>query len=354
VSKRLLFVGGLVVAVATAGAQPYRGGENYYFYEPDTATGNGYGIVTDYHLIYDGTAVSQIINTELSQMVTNGQRTLAIDLFFAQGTGATCPTTGSPHQGGVVESASGSIPANCMSALNSIIYSAYSLGFQRVRIRFFPANNNNPFNWTSWQNVLAAQNWSFIHSVVSQVAYGVDKYDLGNEEIYQSPPASPYLSTYTNWIWKQWYSTYGLSSYPGNDTTGFSVPCDDACVAKLETLDNIYNVGNGVIAYPPVLDLHLYGSQCPGQTTTMTVGQQYTAAIDYLAPKGRASGGFVLGEACYDSQSKGVPGVPIPAQDLYNARNATGTIILYITQWVAPFGTTDYLYSNWSQSPYDF
>jgi hypothetical protein len=201
---------------------------------------------------------------------------------------------------------------------------------------------NDPFQFTAWQgdgNVYTAQNWTFIESVVNGMAYGVDKYDLGNEEIYNSPPADSFLATYTNWIWTQWYNTYGLTSYPGNNTVGFSVPCDDFCVDKLGLLDATYDV-NGVIRYPPALDLHIYGSDCPGQTTSMTAAQQYTAAINYLAPNGHTANGFILGEACYNSAG--------PPEGLRNAATATGTNIWYITQWVAPFGTTEYLYGAWS------
>jgi hypothetical protein len=380
---RILYLLTLAAAAAAlsgvADAQSVdRGGQNYIFYQNGSSGGNSYTILNDYFV---GTT-SQTIDSQLQTMYSNGQRTLAIGIFFQDNdlpghgewpnsSNATCLSSGSPGGGGTVDSSSGSIPSNCLSALNDIIYAAYYYGFQRVRIRFFPAFTNNPFYWDTghWQatggscgpnctlpvaeNVLAAHNWSFIESVVNGVAYGVDKYDLGNEEVFQSPPAGNGLSFYTNWLWNQWYNTYWV--HGNQNTTGFSVPCDgsnnDCAGNKLPTLNTIYNV-NGTEVYPGVLDLHIYGSNCPGQSTTATAGQSFIQAFDYLEGGGHTSGGFVLGEACYDggdSSNFSAENGPT-ATDLNNALQSTHATIWYINPWVAYEGNLANLgfqYAGW-------
>jgi hypothetical protein len=348
--RNLLLLVMLLSAVTTFAQGPVRGGSNYYFYQGCGANcGNGYGILTDFYLTLNGSPVNQIIYNELSQMTagSGGQRSISILIFFRDAgssppVNGNCPNPSSgqsaspPGSAGVIDSSTGAISPNCLYALNSIIYAAYYYGFQKVRVRFMPQGPSDPFSWSTYDAMHATQNWNFIQSVVNGIQYGVDKYDLGNEEIYNG--FQP-LATYTNWLWTQWVNTYGLSAYPGYNTVGFSIPCDDFCANKLASMSTVYNVA-GTLRLPPVLDLHIYGSQCPGQTTSKTAYQQYGDAYNYLASQGWGGIGWIIGETCFNDSNT--------ASMFQQAMSIHANQIYFIQQWFADLNTLPTQYNNWA------
>ena len=156
----------LFSAIASAGAVD-RGGSDYDLYGPSGA--NGYGVISDYFLTYNGTPVKTTVHNQLSMMATNGQRRVILPIFFEDGApgNSSCSSPGTPGQTTTLNSASGAIPAGCLTALIDIIKDAKSLGFV-VGLGFYPQLTNDPYQWAhanSYDSVHAVQNWNFISSV---------------------------------------------------------------------------------------------------------------------------------------------------------------------------------------------
>jgi len=162
---------GIVMAAGLAFSYAQQnGGSDYYFWDPN----HGYtGVLTEYNLCLGTTprggclAASEHILENITQMAANGQQILFLPIFFADnglGPNANCPSgLGAPNQGVIVNSTNGVWPSACLSALESIISWANAKGM-RVGIAFYPANNNFPGNWSTYDSFHANQNWQFIYN----------------------------------------------------------------------------------------------------------------------------------------------------------------------------------------------
>jgi hypothetical protein len=323
----IVFLATLSQAVGLA-QYPARGGSNYYFYEAvPYGHGNGYNVITEYYL----PGVASKVSSQIADMAGEGQRIVSLPLFFKDGqdtVNGNCPTSGTAGKGGVMDSSTGEIQPACLSALISIIRTCYTYGLA-VRLRFFPAGDNNPTSWELYDPVHAAQNWSFIQSVHNAMtAHGLslDKYDLGNEEIGGGNKSA---LAYAAFLWREYTALYGSS-----DTVGFSVVCDANCTANLAQLPNVYGPLSN---FPPVFDLHIYG-QC-GNSTLPTAQSEYVSAVSYTQPRGWTQG-WIVGETCYDDGET--------AEALVEAHNQTPQqVLFYIQQW-------PYYFKRAIGIPYDY
>jgi hypothetical protein len=318
---------------------PVAGGSNYVSYaaEPPSDGGPGYSPITDFYLQYNGQAVSSIVDSQLATMAANGQQRISLPLIFIDGGSANgqCPYSGTPGPGygALIDSSSGAIPPNCLSALISIIQDAYSHGLG-VRLRFFPQGPNNPQKWTTgvdWTH--AIQNLNFIYSVHDAMTSNglyLDKYDLSNEMMVAN---FPYITQYTSWLWGQYTLKYGNS-----DTVGFSASCDNNCVANLSMMPQVYGT-----TFPPVFELHIYGNCLdPNQ---LNAHDAYLNGWNYLQQHGETQG-WIIGETCYNDLNT--------SEQLYAAHETAGNVVFFLQQWpdVNPNDTQTYyapplLYSNY-------
>jgi hypothetical protein len=318
-----------ILSQASGVAQhPARGGSNYYFYEAvPYGHGNGYGVITDYYL----PGVASKVTSQIADMAGHGQRIASLPLFFEDHGGSkngSCRSLGTPGKGGIMDSSTGEIPSACLSALVSIIRTCYTYGLA-VRLRFFPAGENNPASWTIYDYGHAAQNWSFIQSVHNAMtAHGLylDKYDLGNEAIVRG---NKLALGYAAFLWREYAALYGTT-----DAVGFSLICDANCSASFAEFPKVYGPASH---FPPVFDLHIYG-QC-GDSTLPSARNEYIDAVNYTKRRGWTQG-WIVGETCYNDGET--------AAALLEAHQETPEqVLFYIQQW-------PYYFNRAISIPYDY
>ena len=149
------------------------GGSNYPMYSVGTyldyptdsdwsAPLNLRPVIGTYHLAPD------TVKKQLAEMYANGQRKIAIDLWYLDFSLYGNPSDG-PLNGHIVNSKLGKLMPQHESNLKSLLQDIEAAGFDFVMFRFFTQGESAPIEWTTWDQSRYNNNWSFVKSTIQTV-----------------------------------------------------------------------------------------------------------------------------------------------------------------------------------------
>lgn len=269
------------------------GGSDYGWYHLDPpCSREPYGVVYNYD------TATAIINSQLQQMFTNGQRRLRIPIYFARGI----------DSGTIMDSTGGNLAPRFQANLANLLAAIKATGFVEVEVSFHPQSNNNPIGWTNFSDDYFQENWALIQNLRPIIAAAGISYhlDLLNEGI--PPPGYAALLQYDQMLWNDYVTTFGSS-----DTLGFSIIADSAHVAQVSTVYGASAYGNQ--GSPQLFDVHIYDE----------TGSSFATAFSGLSSQGYQGVPWIIGEAFYNDAAE--------AAALRQEINSTGQTVLYLTQW---------------------
>ena len=281
---------GISTRPATAVAEA-RGGSNYAWSGMESCSRSKFSVVA----FYD--KQKKFIDEQLSEMYRNGQRRLAVDIFFMQdGVGEIADSTG------------GDLDRQYKDNLAAYLRAVRNARFEEVLIKFLPQGPNNIFyqnhEWPEWREILYHEHFGVIDSVRRIVAASGLRYrlDLYSEAIPTRTQGM--FLRFTTRLWTDYTAAFGKS-----DTVGFAIipniPQD-----QFASLPAVY--GNNM---PEVLDLHIYGNAY----------SDFMNAYKRLAQLGYGNVPWIIGEAYYNDEQE--------ADELVRAIRVTGQRVLYLLQW---------------------
>jgi hypothetical protein len=200
------------------------GGSNYPMYSVGTylqyptdsdwyAPLNLRPVIGTYHLAPD------TVRKQLATMYANGQRKIALDLWYLDFSLYGNPSD-NPLNGHIVNSKLGKLMPQQESNLKSVLEDIRNAGFNFIILRFDTQGDSAPIGWASWDQSKYNTNWSFIRNTIQTVQQQITGksirviYDLegelGGEAIGQAV-------RYSTQLWKDYVQEFG----PHN-TIGFS------------------------------------------------------------------------------------------------------------------------------------
>ena len=224
------------------------GGSNYVVYDLgkfDPVTGANWDnslktVIGSYHLN------PTLIESQLRNMYQNGQRKIALMLWFAP-----IKTDTDKH---LVNSTHGTLPAQQQSNVRLLVGLIKKIGFTEIDFRFGQQWYSNPGMWSNWDEARYQENWNFIvktRQIVETALSGntVKRfYDLGVELGGISNGQS---QAYTKRLWSDYCYMYGH-----NDTYGFSIAYHPG---RLQSLIKMFDsTGSG---RPDVYAVDVYGNE---------------------------------------------------------------------------------------------
>ncbi len=269
------------------------GGSDYGWYHLDPpCSREPYGVVYNYD------TATAIINSQLQQMFTNGQRRLRIPIYFARGI----------DSGTIMDSTGGNLAPRFQANLANLLAAIKATGFVEVEVSFHPQSNNNPIGWTNFSDDYFQENWALIQNLRPIIAAAGISYhlDLMNEAI--PPPGYAPLLQYAQMLWNNYVAMFGSS-----DTLGFSIIADAAHVAQVSMVYGPSAYGNQ--GSPQLFDVHIYDE----------TGSSFATAFSGLSSQGYQGVPWIIGEAFYNDAAE--------AAALRQEINSTGQTVLYLTQW---------------------
>jgi hypothetical protein len=269
------------------------GGSNYSWYAISGCDREPYGIIFNYHV----PNVRSQVQSQLAQMHASGQHRLRINIFHGRGLST----------GTVMDSTGGNLSATHRTNLATFLADIKNAAFGEIEVAFHPIGLNEPLTWSQWKEDLYQENWNLIFNLrpIISAAGILYRIDLMNEGTPTS--SQDMLRQYVKRLWGDYNFVFGK-----NDTVGFSIIGDS--IDRISQIPVIY--GNNK---PYLFDLHFYGN------AQQTEQQQFIAAHNKMKALGLASEGWIIGEAFYNDS--------VAANGIYNAMNATGRTVFYLTQW---------------------
>jgi hypothetical protein len=201
-----------------------RGGSNYGFYSMgsylDSPTQDNWykylnlrPVIGSYHLAPD------TVRNQLAVMFANGQRRLALDLWYSDG----MPEAGFQDSGFCsheVNSRYGVLFAQQQANLKALLHDIDHQGFEVIVFRFATEGDSDPLHWSTWQEDKYNSNWSFISSTIYLIQNEIASlqvkviYDLGLE--LGGADIGMSLS-YSKRLWSDYIKIFG-----SHNTMGFS------------------------------------------------------------------------------------------------------------------------------------
>jgi len=214
-----------------------RGGSNYPMYsvgqylsspteETWYAPGNMRPVIGTFHLAPD------IVRQQLHTMYTNGQRRIALSLWFADFSSHKTIRNGEVY-GHMVNSQYGRLLPRHEANLKSVLQLIQQIGYEEVVFRFGSQGNSAPWGWRQWEEDHYQKNLSFIISTRAivedvlghtpvKVTYDLDG-ELGGRQKGQS-------RRYLVRLWRDYTARFGATR-----TFGFSVAAAPGRFAQLIT-----------------------------------------------------------------------------------------------------------------------
>lgn len=201
-----------------------RGGSNYGFYSVGTYLDhptqdywdlylNMRPVIGTYHLAPD------TVRNQLAVMYANGQRRLALDLWFSNSM-PLADFQDSSFCTHVVNSRYGKLFPQQQDNLKALLHDIDHQGFQVIVLRFEQQGVSDPLSWTAWDEQAYITNWSFISNTINLIQNEIAGlhvkviYDLGGElgglDIGMS-------RLYAKQLWSDYVKTYG-----SHNTMGYS------------------------------------------------------------------------------------------------------------------------------------
>jgi hypothetical protein len=286
----LVLPNGISVNAAATVAEA-RGGSNYAWSDMDGCSRSKFGVVA----FYDKQKAR--VDKQLSQMYRNGQRRLAVDIFFMHGGASE-----------VADSTGGNLDQRYTDNLAAYLRAVKNAGFEEILIKFLPQGPNNVFyqnhEWPEWREDLYNEHFSVIKNLrpivmASRLRYRLDLYSEAIPTRMQ-----PMFLRFTQRLWADYTAEFGKS-----DTVGFAI-IPNIRQDRFATIPAVY--GNNV---PEVLDLHFYRDAY----------SIFINAHNRLVQIGYGNLPWIIGEAYYDDGGE--------ADELVRAIRDTGQPVVYLLQW---------------------
>jgi hypothetical protein len=292
----------LPVSVVTA-----LGGSNYNWYRVTFAGSEcswvPYGIIKNYHsLTPEATStVRAVVQSQLAQMFSSGQRRLRIGLYFSR----------DPFENdGTTVMIQGSLPAQIKANLANYLADIRSAGFSEIIIGLFPLGTSYNFReWSVYNSTYVNEYSAIIDDVKSiSTASGLQNYiDLANESMPFSSSNGPWTQA-AQTIWNSYVAKYGASG-----SVGFSVSFGSGI--NVNRISTIYGG-----SLPSAIDIHLYDTSGSGRE-----GQMLAEADQALDSQGYSSLPLIIGETYYND--------PLTSASIRSAIPSTGRTVKYLLQW---------------------
>lgn len=265
-------------------------------------------VVGTYHL--DSASVSQ----QLATMYANGQRRIALVLWFTHPNGeerlASWPERSYGHML-IVEN--GRLDVRHEANLRAVLTRIRALRFEEVVVRWAPQAHSDPARWSAWDEDMYANSWGLISStavIVEEVLGGAVRtvHDLGLEMGgIDGGQRRPYRVR----LWRDWVERFGAHA-----SVGFSYA---VAPGRLTREMSVYDE---VGARPRRFAFDLYGD----------VYGQLAALREELAAAGEGARPIVIQEAYYDDA--------MTASAIRRAREGLKMNIRTIFQWPLARGAT--------------
>lgn len=345
---RIALLGLSCALLANAGydnwAAPIRGGSNFIY----TQYSGGVGVFDSYVVsnYNSNNPAFSVINTDLSEMISNGQRTIRIPVSFtsdtSNGPSSYTDCTGTSNNYDIMLASGSGLASQCAADLGALITKLQSDGFQYIEISFWAQFGNYAKNWTSWDQNTFETNWNFIVNTRTLVRNSLNLntihaplFDLGNEMAAFDTTGGIPLE-YMQELWGNYANVYGTG-----DSFGFSIAGSlSGDQGVVENLHNIYNGAYGNWGYPTILEIHMGDG---------VLADDENEVIDFdsdLTSAGIPSS-FIIGEAPQNSVND-AEGLAAGAETVLTG--ASRRQCWWLAQWpTGSVGTnfTNYLNAGW-------
>jgi hypothetical protein len=288
------------------------GGSNYAMYSvgdyliyPDSIHWfkpyNWRPVIGTYHLN------PETVKNQLSIMYNNGQRKIALDLWYAD-LSKEATLADSPVYGHIVNSSLGKLipqhEQNLINLLNDIV----NQGYNEIMFRFFTQMYSSPNAWGQWDEDEYQKDWNFITSTKATVKKALAGksikvlYDLDGELAGQTAAQS---EAYFERLWGDYVKNYG-----SHNTIGCSF-----AVSPPRSFSDAIAIYDKVGKRPDIYGFDIYGDEY--------AGLQYLKTV--LQSVGDGNKPVFMEEAYYND--------PEADQQIRQARSDLHMNIRFIMQW---------------------
>jgi hypothetical protein len=223
------------------------------------------------------------IKQDLATMRANGQRKIALPIFF---TSIPRGKSSDPNVPDVwyhnVNSAGGALSAQQQQNLKDFCAAIDQAGFSEFLVRFGPQGVSSPKDWGAWNQTMFDENEAFVFGVRSVIESCSMKarrvYDLALELAGRTD--TPLAQRYCTQMWKDYVAANG-----SGDSCAFGAPAVPEFVGNL-----IDWLKAASLPLPAVYSLDCYPD----------VAKKMTRLRDTLAKRGEAGKPVILGETYYN------------------------------------------------------
>lgn len=307
-----------------------RGGSNYGFYSVGTYLDspilavwneplNMRPVIGTYHLAPD------TVRKQLALMFANGQRKLALDLWYSdRSSDPDCQDSGVCAH--MVNSRYGKLFPQQETNLKNLLHDIDHQGFELIELRFATQGFADPLQWSNWDEEKYASNWSFISSTINLVQTEIA--DLHVKVIYDlclelgGVDAGMGLQ-YSKRLWSDYVKKYG-----SHNTLGFSY------ATAPQRFTQSISIYDQVGVRPDIYGFDIYGDEF--NTFSYLKSEMETA--------GETSKPIIANEVYYND--------PITYNQLVEVRSQLQLNIKFLLQWPLRRGDPGNVFA--AQYPADF
>ncbi|PWT76929.1 MAG: hypothetical protein C5B59_05350 [Bacteroidetes bacterium] len=239
------------------------GGSNYAMYSVGTylqfPTDSDWNIpynlrpvIGTYHLAPD------TVKMQLAKMYANGQRKIALDLWYLDFSLYGNPSD-SPVNAHVVNSKLGKLMPQQESNLKNLLIDIINTGFNTIILRFATQGNSASISWNSWDQSRYDVNWSFIRTTIQTVQQQITGkpidilFDL---DLENGGNSNGQAVQYNAQLWTDYVKTFG-----SHHTIGFSIAYN--ATGKVVNAMKVYDQ---VGVRPDIYGFDVYGDELAGYT----------------------------------------------------------------------------------------
>jgi hypothetical protein len=236
------------------------GGSNYPMYSVGTyleyptdsdwfAPLNLRPVIGTYHLAPD------TVRKQLAIMYANGQRKIALDLWYLDFSLYGSPSD-NPLNGHIVNSKLGKLMPQQESNLKSLLNDIENAGFNFVILRFATQGDSAPIGWASWDQSKYDKNWSFVKSTIETVRAQIAGKSLRvifDLELEIGGVTNGQAVTYCNLMWKDYVKSFG-----SHNSIGFSISYSYPYSPKIATAMQSFDQA---AVRPDIYGFDIYGDE---------------------------------------------------------------------------------------------
>jgi hypothetical protein len=266
------------------------------------------------------------VRKQLAVMYANGQRKIALDLWYTDFSLYGNPSDGLVNAH-IVNSKLGRLMPQHESNLKSLLTDIENAGFNFVILRFATQGLSAPIGWNTWSQSMYNTNWSFVSSTINTVQQAISGksikviYDL---ELEIGGVTNGQAVQYCTQMWKDYTQKYG-----SHNTIGFSFAY--TYTQKINQAMMTYDPAN---VRPDIYGFDIYGDEF---NALSEIKSELDAAGEGKKP-------IFMEEAFYNDAEANA--------QILNARQSLGMNIKWIMQWPLQRGATQ---NNFSiQYPADY